>query len=210
MKQFGVCSVLITCCLAAPARAEKYGEQELADGIAPLSQPQDQIQVAPEDNYAPWQIYGNGNPYGPSALALYNAWPQVCTDGLWDNYCNEQHCHCYKGPHQHGGHCGFGNQCGAGNQSIGCNDCGTAAFDSRNRHFQGKRFVPVNSVRGNCATSTETEGPQLEMQPAPEPTLQPQTVPSPPSEEELSSARLLPRKNPVRQPLLPANWRGEK
>jgi len=207
MKHLGVCSVLIACCLAAPAWAVRFGDPTPADGVAPVPVQAGPVEVVPEDNYMPWQIYGNGNPYDQSAIAGYNAWPQVCTDGLWDNFCNEQHCHCYKGPKNHCGHYGYGNQFG------GCNSCG--------RGYQHhKNFTPVNSVRGNCANgncatsieATAVDAPTLEMQPVPvpEPALQPQAVPEPPSENQ-TSARLIPRTNPIRQQfLMPTNWRGVK
>ncbi len=218
MKHLGVCSVLIACCLTAPAWAVRFGEKAApapAAGTTPVSLPDAQVQALPEETYMPWQVYGNGSPYDQSAIAGYIAWPQVCTDGLWDNFCNEQHCFCYKGPKHHGGHCGFGNQTG------GCNSCGTAACGCGKRHH-GKHFTPVCNTRGNCANGNcatavngnsfetqPTDAPALEMQPIAEPALQPQAVPEPPSEEQ-SSARL-PRFNPARQPsLMPANWRGVK
>lgn len=204
MKQIGVCSALIACCLAAPAWAVRFGDPEPAKEAVPVAQPAGPVEVVPEDTYMPWQVYGYGNPYDQSAIANYNPWPQVCTDGLWDNFCNEQHCCCYKGPKQHCGHCGYGIQAG------GCNSCG-----GRHHH---RGFTPVNSVRGNCANgncatsieATAVDTPTLEMQPIPasEPALQPQAVPEPPTEDQ-TSARLLPRMNPVRKQFsMPANWRG--
>jgi hypothetical protein len=204
MKHLGVCSALIACCLAAPAWAVRFGEPEPADGAAPVTQQAGPVEVVPEDTYMPWQVYGYGSPYDQSAIAGYNAWPQVCTDGLWDNFCNEQHCHCYKGPKHH-----------CGNQFGGCNSCG-----GRHHH---KEFTPVHSVRGNCANGNcgaTVSGPSYEMQSAPEPSLQPQPVPEPalqpqavpePPTEDQNSARMFPRTNPVRQQfLMPANWRGVK
>lgn len=213
MKHVGVCSVLIACCLAAPAWAVRFGEKEPGDGAQPVPLPDAQVQVVDDENYAPWQVYGNGNPYDQSAIAQYNSWPQVCTDGLWDNFCNEQHCHCYKGPKQH---CGHGHHLGGG-----CNSCGTAACGC-GKHglhgYRGKKFINTYSAGSNCAggdcagseNATSVDAPTLEMQPTPEPTLQPQPVPEPPAAEN-ASARLLPRANPIRQHLtMPSNWKGVK
>src|SRR5689334_1104279 len=81
MKHIGVCSALIVCCLAAPAWAVRYGDKEPADGAAPVELPAAEVQVLQDEAYTPWQVYGYGSPYDQSAIAGYNAWPQVCSDG---------------------------------------------------------------------------------------------------------------------------------
>ena len=200
MQHVGVCSVLIACCLTAPAWAVRFGEQEPADGVPPVSLPAGQVPVVQDENYAPWQVYGYGSPYDQSAIAGYTGWPQVCSDGLWDNFCNEQHCHCYQGPQQHYRH---GNRFAGG-----CNNCGPANLHGH----RGKRFVGTYSTGGNCAgddRAMPTDLPALELQSNPESTLQSPPVPEPPATEN-SSTRLLPRSNPIRQPLLPTLWKSGK
>ena len=206
MKHVGIYPALIACCFATSVWAADQEESATTESNVSLTNAPAPVEVPDEEAYAPWQIYGYAA-YDTSAVARYNGWPQVCVDGLWDNFCNEKHCHCYTGPKQH---CHHGMHFQAG-----CNSCQNfAGGHLRHGHFKkncgADSAQPTGCSNGACgeelADSVIHQGPALEVQPTPE-LLDPEEPASPSDRPVNTSVELYPETSTPR-PLLPALWRS--